>query len=75
MAKNEKIRVSTLDEWHAALAEMYNALKNENANRYITDVGKDYESSSKLNSGTKAKVEHINHIINEITWMLVKEFE
>ena len=75
MAKNEKIRVSTLDEWHAALAGMYNALKNENANRYITDVGKDYESSSKLNSGAKAKVEHINHIINGINALNGKDSE
>lgn len=66
MAENEKIRVSTLDEWHAALAKMYSALKNENADRYITDVGKDYESSSGLTSGVKAKAEHINNLISNI---------
>ena len=45
---------------------MYSALKNENADRYITDVGKDYESSSGLTSGVKAKAEHINNLISNI---------
>lgn len=66
MAKNKKVRVSTLDDWYAALSKMYNDLKTENKDRYDKDVGKDYDASSKLTPGTKATAKHINQVINSI---------
>ena len=66
MATNDKVRVSTLDDWYLALSKMYNDLKTENASRYDTDVGKDFKTTSMLYPGAKATAEHISHIINGI---------
>ena len=66
MAINDKVRVSTLDDWYLVLSKMYNQLKAENASRYDTDIGKDFKTTSMLNPGAKAKAEHISHIINGI---------
>ena len=75
MTENDKIRVSTLDDWYAALSKMYNDLKNENKDKYDKDVGKDYSNSSKLNPGTKATVGHINQVINNINNLNGKDSE
>ena len=66
MAINDKVRVSTLDDWYLVLSKMYNQLKAENAPRYDTDIGKDFKTTSMLNPGAKANAEHISHIINGI---------
>lgn len=66
MATNDKIRVSTLDDWYLALSKMYNDLKTENKIRYDKDVGKNYDPSSKLNIGARATATHISHVVNGI---------
>ena len=51
MATNDKVRVSTLDDWYLVWSKMYNQLKAENASRYDTDIGKDFKTTSMLNPG------------------------